>query len=186
MDPIKTIGKLLNGEEQRDAIHIAILPVIVDDHLSAGDTVKFVYGSTDKVRYAPEENSIGVIDPFLEDYIPIGSRVWLFLKPNSITGIRHEWTHPAVDNPIICDNVSERWLREFADKWNFDYDQMIATASSLPEAEWGNYITARGKDLHDREELGEDHDLFWAHLELLVGKQFNTVHREKVGWTCSC
>lgn len=48
------------------------------------------------------------------------------------------------------------------------------------------YLVAQGIDLHDANELGEDHDLFWANLAIYVGKQFDDAHRKTIGWSCSC
>lgn len=211
MDPIQSIGKKLIGGEQRDAIHIAIMPVVCgEDHLSAGDEVGLVYGTKNVVK---RKNSIyghatlGVIDPFLggdieSGMVRKGDVVWCFLKPGTITGLRHEWTRPDVDDQQPPKNGHEEWLRKFADSWNFDYDDMIGVASQgvikstfdhipgIPGIGGHTYdqdwITARGVDLHSREELGEDYELFWQHLEGLTGKTFAAEHREKVGWSCSC
>jgi hypothetical protein len=203
MEPISTIGQKLRGGEQRDAIHIAIMPVVCgEDYMRAGEEVGLVYGTSNVVKHKASvygQAVIGVIDPFLTtDMVRKGDVVWCFLKPGTITGLRHEWTHPGIDNQQPPANESEKWLRHFAEKWCFDYDEMIGIASNgsvkesfnipgLPEHTFDNeYITARGRDLHSRQELGEDYDLFWQHMEALTGKKFDAPHREKVGWSCSC
>ncbi len=207
MDPIKSIGQKLRGGEQRDAIHIAIMPVVCgEDYLNAGDEVGLVYGTSNVVKRKDSiygHKTIGVIDPYLRGdlesiMLKKGDVVWCFLKPGTITGLRHEWTHPLVDNQQPPANDAEKWLREFADRWNFDYDEMIGIASNgsikdtfnipgLAEHTFDNeWITARGRDLHSREELGEDYERFWQNMEALTGKTFNAQHREKVGWSCSC
>ena len=81
---------------------------------------------------------------------------------------------------------SEAWLRTFAARWNFDYDTMIYEASQASITEWDTFITAYGIDLHSAEELGDDHDLFWSHLERLTGREFDVAHRTRFGWSCSC
>jgi hypothetical protein len=184
-----TIGKLLKGEFERDAIHIAVLPVICDDeYLSPGDSIGLIYGSTERVKYRDSRNgSIGVVDPYLREGVRKGEKFWMFINPNTITGLRHQWHHPVIDasQPAPL-NGSEVWLRQFADRWNFDYDEMIATASIEGIDNDYNFITAQGVDLHSREELGEDHDLFWQHLEALTGKKFDIGHRMNLHWSCSC
>jgi hypothetical protein len=214
VDPIESIGKKLRGDEQRDAIHIAIMPVVSgEDYLSAGDEVALVYGTKNVVKRKDStygHQTLGVIDPFFGmgpnvDYeartIHKGDTVWCFLRPGTITGLRHEWTRPDIDNQPQPSSESEKWLRAFADRWMFDYDEMIGVASlgviksnfdipALPEMNGREFdqdwITARGRDLHSRDELGEDYDLFWSHMQKLTGQTFSAEHREKVKWSCTC
>lgn len=187
MEPIKTIGKILDSnEERRDAIHIAIVPAIAAENLWAGNKVSLVYGTTDQVKrqeYSGGSPIIGVVDPFLNNFVRKGQKFWLFLYPNSVTGLQHVWTHPAFDCPQMPKNEHEKWLREFADKWNFNYAEMIEAALSDDEEP---YVVAQGVDLHSPKELGGDFNLFWEHLEGLTGKQFDVEHRSKLAWSCSC
>lgn len=182
MDPIKTLGTLLpEDEDRRDAIHIAIMPVILAEDMSPGDRVGFIYGSREIVKRKDDDESIGVIDPFLKGYLEKDSKVWMFLYPNTVTGMRHQWSHPGVDEPHVTKSASEDWLHQFAEKWNFNYGEMISQA----QVDEG-MIVANGIDLHGAGELGGDEDLFWHHIELLTGKKFDGVHREKFCWSCSC
>lgn len=85
---------------------------------------------------------------------------------------------------------AEVWLRAFAERWNFDYGEMISEACS-PNVDNGlgysdHFVVARDIDLHDKSELGEDHDLFWFHLEKLTGQSFDPSHKDQFGWSCSC
>jgi hypothetical protein len=192
LDPLKSIGRKLKGDEKRDAIHIAVLPAILgDDSLYAGKRVKLRLGEPNVVVSATgEHDSIGIVDPFLDgynNYPKKGDRVWIFMNPGMTTGMRHEWTNPQVDNlPKFSGSEAEIFIRNFAEEWNFDYHELIANASAESESEWGNYITAHGVDLHHRSELGDDHDKFWECLEVLTGKKFDAEHRERFGWSCSC
>lgn len=189
-----TVGKLIDTSEGPDAIHIALAPVVAgEDWLSPGDDIGFVYGSTTIVKRKErcyDQKTLGIVDPFLLEAPKEGQRFWMFLLPNTITGLRHLWTHPAFGQQALPSNDSELWLRKFADSWNFDYDELIALASG-PQgiAGWGgkeNYIVAMGIDLHSRGELGEEEPLFWKNLEVMTGKRFDENHRENFGWSCSC
>ena len=184
-DPIKTIGTVLQGEHERDAIHVAIMPVQVQGQAMSGDSVKFVGPHT--VTRCTIGERVGIIDPFLGVVVSHGDHVWLFLPPGSITSLRHDWTCPDVDAPPIPSEAKTdhlQWLQAFAHRWGFDFHDMIAVATD--EDAGVDYIVAHGVDLHDASELGEDHDLFWYHLEGYTGKTFGPAHRGRVGWSCSC
>lgn len=197
MDPIKSLGTKLdaNGREKRDAVHMAILPATIrlapGEYVSSGDRVDIVPGTTDQVqpvvRYT---GGIGIVDPFLQiddHLLHDGDRVWVFLYPNTIQGLRHHWYHPKVDDPTAR-TESELWLLEFARRWGFDYDRMLKTAIRPHREEdgWPDYIIAQGKDLHNKSELGEDYDLFWEHLSRITGQEYSDEHKSNVGWSCSC
>jgi hypothetical protein len=183
-----------NEKADRDAIHIAVAPCITgDSHCRPGGKVKLAFGTNNIVLAAEydEKECFGVIDPFLTAgwSLQKGQRVYVFLNPGSITGLRHHWSHPAFDNPPQANNESEQWLRQFAERWNFDYDEMIAIATNPARSNDGypgDYIVARGVDLHSVGELGDDYHQFWSHMETLTGKNYDDKHKERVGWSCSC
>lgn len=192
MEPIKTIGTILDANEtRRDAIHVAIMPVVCgDDRLSPGEPVKLIPNAIGHVGRSDFNNCVGVVDPFLHTPVFMGEKFWMFLIPGTITSLRHEWTHPLIDTipasvpaePFSAEReASKRWIISFSDRWNLSCHELIYNA------EIGNgYVVAEGRDLHSAAELGEDHDLFWHHLEILVGKKFDLDHRGKFTWSCSC
>lgn len=188
-DTQRTIGKKLTDENHRDAIHIAVLPVSCAlGPLSAGQKVKFAYGTKSSVSAAaPEEWGIGIVDPFLSEQVETGERFWLFVRPNSVSGMRHEWTHPEVDAlPDLATSESEKWLRQFALDWNFDWDELISEAMHPSKDPYRRVVVAHGRDLHSSGELGEDYNRFWMHLEKFTGQHFDEERREALVWSCSC
>jgi len=88
------LGELIiDGDRRRDAIHVAVAPVMAVERLSPGQHVGLVKaGDIELVGVC--ERLIGVVDPFLKGDVEPGQRFWLFLYPNTITGLRHIWTHP--------------------------------------------------------------------------------------------
>lgn len=182
-DPIKTLGQVLTGNEERDAIHIAIIPVVLAKDMQPGQQADLVYGTLNQVKPAVGDKGLGIIDPYIQAYgVRKGLKVWLFLNPNTVTGMRHHWKHPAFDERKSPKNEHEGWLREFADEWNFDYDNMIEEAQSKD-----GYVVARDIDLHSRDELAPgDETLFWYHIEQLTGFKADESHKESFGWSCSC
>lgn len=99
------LGNLLTGTEGRDAIHIAITPVVASERLYPGESVE-LFGKTEKgLNYVRKSTgkSIGIIDPFLKDPVKFGECVYLFLNPYTITSLRHVWVHPAFTTTFFPD-----------------------------------------------------------------------------------
>jgi hypothetical protein len=89
------LGRLItDGDRRRDAVHVAVAPVTAAGRLAPGQHVGFVRpGDTELVGAG--ETPIGVVDPFLRADVQPGQRFWLFMYPNTVTSLRHVWTHPA-------------------------------------------------------------------------------------------
>ena len=176
------VGKVITEEAFRDAIHVAIFPAIASENLWPGCKVNLVHGTKDQIRNTRGLPFIGVVDPFLTTFVKKGRRCFVFLCPNTVTGMRHEWTLPAIDDQKRPKNESEIWLRKFSEKWNFNYGEMIKSAQ-----EKKGYVIAYGIDIHGASELdaGEE-NLFWHHIEILANKRFNKEHRSKFTWSCGC
>ena len=101
-DVINLIGKTLPADEnRRDAIHIPIAPVIAAEPLQPGQHVGFVHNGEGKLVAARDPaDCIGIIDPFLKEPVLRGSRVFLFVYPNTITSLRHVWSHPSFQSGL--------------------------------------------------------------------------------------
>lgn len=72
------LGNLATPEAKRDAVHIAIVPMIATKELQPAEML-----------------ANGIVDPFLTKPVQVGERFWLCLFPNTVTSLRHVWTHPA-------------------------------------------------------------------------------------------
>lgn len=94
MDELK-LGQIIEEGRAvyRDAIHIAVAPVV------AGDTLEPCYhvclDKEGKAIYALPDQGVGIVDPFLRCTVHKGQRFWLYLYPGTITSLRHTWSHPA-------------------------------------------------------------------------------------------
>lgn len=174
-----TIGKLLQGEQERDAIHIAVAPVIAAHELRPGKHIGI--REDGKATYADKGN-IGIVDPFLKDTVQEGERFWMFLYPNTITSLRHDWAHPAFGTVLDLRTESEMWLRAFADRLFSYYGNHEDDGSRFDllifQAESGGF----GTDI----EYGEDCQPtaeFWEHFERYTGRK---VARRPAHFRCAC
>lgn len=176
------LGKIITGEAHRDAIHVAIAPVVADVLLLPGNRVGLVPGTTDRVTTATT-SPIGIVDPFLVDVVRPGQRCWVCLFPGTVTSLRHEWTHPAfVATPIGGDKAeSERWLREYASRMNC-YDEADAAFARLIKGLKSGELHARGSDLYGFHDLNDADDLK-HHAETYLGIRISW---GDFSFSCSC
>ena len=114
-----TVGKLLTGDEPRDAIHFALAPVMVGQSLQPGSRV-CLNKEGSAVACKDGVSEIGIIDPFLPGPVKKGQRCWLFLLPNTITNLRHEWTHPAFPDNQGRRSAPKGWGQPPARNWRGD------------------------------------------------------------------
>lgn len=85
------LGQLLDSTATRDAIHIAIAPVIAAHSLVPGAHV----GLNEKGEALYTASPIGIVDPFLAAMVKAGERFYLCLYQQTVTDLRHHWQHPA-------------------------------------------------------------------------------------------
>lgn len=172
------LGKIiLNDDALRDAIHIAVAPVVAATMLSAGARIGF--DKDGKVARVVDE-IIGIVDPFLTETLYPGDRFWMFLLPNTITDLKHVWTHPAFGEPSLSQKqVAEAWLREFAAQQFTEYDYLIECAKNRDEICFGN----------EQDDLNSDEGIrrkFWDCLELVTGQKMTAGQRETKYFRCAC
>jgi hypothetical protein len=87
------VGKLLGPEASRDAIHVAIAPVVAAHELEVGQHVGL---NKEGEASCVDSPTIGIVDPYLNrEFVGKGDRFWLFLYPQTVTSLRHVWTHPS-------------------------------------------------------------------------------------------
>jgi len=113
---IVPLGKLITEPHPaRDAVHIAVEPVIAAGPLGVNARLKIV-GTDDKtglllVDVADGPEAAGIVDPFLP-YPPVrGERFFLCLFPNTVTSLKHFWSHPAFPDRNLTDDDKARAAR---------------------------------------------------------------------------
>lgn len=183
------IGNVITTHQEKDAIHIAIVPVVIGENMFPGTPIVLAedFKETGRVIRAVDKLPIGVIDPFYYDEFREAQRAWLFLNPGSIISLRHEWTHPLlVDDETR--NKSEKWLRDFCESHDcpryetvmravqddFDSDDDYGRSGYIDE----DYLHFSGRDAH-----GKIPSEFWDHVEIVLGKRVD--YKPKY-FSCSC
>src|ERR1700728_791938 len=184
-DALETLGMIIDETQKRDAIHLAVEPIIAKEKLLPGQNVG-VNGTT--------ENPVGIVDPFLKNPVEIGQRFWLVVYPRQINSLRHVWTHPDFPEEIIDkkeQNIidSIEWIKNFvretqesAELYGYqpiNYEDLMEGAK--------NYIETR-KELSIGGYSDPVPDDFWIHYINITGEieAYKFINSESEGNFFSC
>lgn len=185
-DTMETLGKLIGPEQKRDAIHIAVEPVIADEELEPGTHVGFMPNGRVASDY---DTPVGIIDPYFQGTIYRGQRCWLFLYPKTITSLRHVWEHPGFPAselalqpaPIKASSplsLSEIWIHDYADGIGVDYEELLDHARGYIDHDeaWSEGGRFEGESIPEE---------FWMHYENVTGEKVSNRNRGSF-FSCSC
>lgn len=200
-DALETLGTIIDDTQKRDAIHLAVEPVIAKDRLWPGQNVS-------SAGQANHPNAVGIVDPFLSKPVEAGQRFWLVLYPRTIKSLRHVWEHPAFSPSEIQDNLnaheslskiekSQKWIEDYViqcqeheDRIDYDYvkeesftyenlmnfaDEWVDSNQEFPDYFYVSE-SLRNKGLPEE---------FWDHYEIVTGKKVKENKKESF-FTCSC
>lgn len=176
------LGEILTGTAERDAIHIAVAPVVADQVLAAGQHIGFV-AEGDTERAGIVSQPIGIVDPFLRGYVARGDRFYMFLYPQTITSLRHEWTHPAfqaIEDSHARASARAR-LENIAGRLGVSYDELVSSSTYY----WGQGSVCFGNDI----EYGVDEDetkTFWHDMGTVLGRAVPHDAAQTVYFRCAC
>lgn len=175
------LGNLVKGEQGRDAVHVAIVPMKAAEMLRPGQRVGLIGES----EAGPSESCIGIVDPYLTDVVPKGERFWLCLLPETVTGMRHHWEHPAFSDSEAGQSnelrqYAESWLRDQCGELGCTFEELTDTTGDLLS---GEYVRTSMNE-SARDHWYEIQDEFWKQIETYLGKQIEESNRG--GFTCSC
>lgn len=102
-DALETLGMIHFKPEHRDAIHLAVEPVIAGEDLKVGQQIGIIDGTAFStgtiVNFDDERGDIrvpyhGIVDPFLPRGPISFERFWFVMAPRMVTSLRHVWEHP--------------------------------------------------------------------------------------------
>ena len=198
-DAVATMGTILTDDVGgRDAVHVAVISVRAKRSLQPGAHASVTFKDGEYQTFGSQGEPVGIVDPFLEEAVAVGERFWLYLYPRTITGLNHNWSHPAFGD--VKDEVyaapatrleSERWVRDFAARGEGpSYDEWIRLANgedvTTDDDDYGRYgwimeseyLHGSGRDAH-----GTIDSKIWDHLEIITGKKQK---HKPAYFSCSC
>lgn len=114
----------------KDAVHIAIVS------LRAGKPLKragyFKMNENGEAIPSSKKESIGVVDPFLEDNICTGDNFWGVINMYDIPNVRHDWTHPtqSFEAPTIPVRHNQR-LENIAKSLGVTYESLMKACKQM-------------------------------------------------------
>jgi len=168
------VGQILYGNPQRDAIHIAICPAIAKNALKPGERVSIEIENGAVYAYPSNGDSVGIVDPFLEYGVREGSKFYIFLHPNTIRSLRHDWVCPQFEDK----ERSQTYMKQIARDLKWECQRLMDAAECWVQKEKYTY-----ENNQRYESINIDWEDFWTHYEILTGKKPEI----RVGFfTCSC
>jgi len=196
------LGKLIPAgyPQDRDAIHVAVAPVVAAHELYPGTHVGWYDQNLNAVgthlgdEVLPDDQLLGIVDPYLRAMVQPGERFWLFLYPLSITSLKHQWTHPAFPDPAPPPSISTQpsaspsepghwqwmplsveandakhasmeWLEHWAQTKDVDVEEFLQLVVENEHGSQHDWITF-GTDAYGSI---DDGDPVWHHVEVVTG-----------------
>lgn len=196
-DALVTIGTApIPKGSGRDAIHLAVEPVVAGETLMAGDKITIDFRDRSAFRW--EEGSVlhGIVDPFLSRPVKPDESFWCVLMPRTINSLRHVWSHsdfpeenaPQPPPPIRWVDAhveaAKDWMVEFATRHGMTYTAVMEGADRFQTSLYREdgeveYLTT-GLSSSIQIEYG-----FWENYEIIRGVAVPTEARGEF-FTCSC
>lgn len=176
-DALETLGTIHTKDEKRDAIHLAVLPIVAGHHMSPGTPI--VIKGEQAFEAGPTETALAIVDPFLATGPKRGERFWAVLRPRLVTSLRHVWTHPAFpDTEAHQDGrtASEVWMDDFSKSLGITTEKLMEGARRY--LGYGDLLYYG--ELFDGKGIPKE---FWGHFEEI---EKTTVPQEKRHGFLSC
>lgn len=183
-DTLQAIGKIIpkNVTMERDAVHIAVAPVVAAEPLERGTHIGVLLDGKASTTAVVK---VGIVDPYLQRSVEKGETFYVFLYPGSITSLTHHWSHPAFLTALtpaqIAAGEGEEWIRNWAEEMDITggFERVMEAAANRVRGDW-DYISEGGKF-----EGATVPDEFWEMYEKVQGVKVPTEHRGGF-FSCSC
>jgi hypothetical protein len=198
-DALATLGTILDDKQKRDAIHLAVEPVVAGEFMGPGEHITVENGVARRVNPG---KGLGIVDPFLLAGVEKGQHFWFIMYPRKISSLRHVWAHPSFpDEPEIertKPNIqggtwfpegasrdeaaaSLAWIKEYAESIHVDVNELMDGAKAY--LDHGEYFMPRD-DMGRLEGVDTD-PAFWEHYTNVTGLTSPEEGHESF-FSCSC
>jgi hypothetical protein len=181
-DALATLGTIIDDTQKRDAIHLAVIPMVAKFDMNPGQHID---KDGEPVKAG---KGVGIIDPFLLKPVKFGEHFWCVIYPRVITSLRHVWSHPAFAEETSVATTSdvdraaaEAWLLDFVKR--SDCPSIHTLMSVIEDGNsngWGDdeYLCFSGSDAH-----GDIPEEFWIYAEAYLG---HPIQMRPKYFSCSC
>lgn len=176
------LGKLAPKDAERDATHVAVVPMIAAEELAPGEHVGLVDDKDKSAAGTDTQQLIGIVDPFLVAKVKIGQRFYLCLYPRSVTGLRHQYAHPVLDGDSA--SISKDWISKWAAANGILYGDLMYHAKLWVESydgQYGNAYWVEGGRFEGQRLPAE----FWDHYDRVTETRTPEKARSSF-FSCAC
>lgn len=184
-DALETLGNVIDNTQYRDAIHLAVEPIEAGEPLSPGDNIGIIKGKAMRGK-----NTLGIVDPFLENPLQKGEWFWMVLYPRTIKSLRHVWTHPAFDNAAIenlheLKALSKRWISAYAKEIGIDFESLMEGTRRWIKNKVHYCAYNSSTEWYDLLEDKTISEEFWEHYENYTGETLSADVKTDF-FSCTC
>ena len=196
-DATASLGTIHAVVQHRDAIHLAVEPVIAGEKLRPGMHI----GLQNGVAFKADSHikALGIVDPFLTKTVMMDEKFYLILFPRMITSLRHVWEHPDFDTKpepvtpaepvdeeslhkmrmLLGDPVAlaKQVIMDVAAELNVEFEELMDQALQRTQNSWHYWVEG------DKFEGESIPDKFWGAYETYTG---TTVPSDSKGSFISC
>lgn len=176
-DALETLGTIITSGE-RDAIHLAVEPVIAGEFLKVGQDIGI---GKDGKAYSIKSiigKYLGIVDPFLKSPVKVGEKFWLIVYPRQITSLRHVWSHPDFPESVLTENITNekeasiKWMTNWA-RVHMSEDYYGDEGRLSDETAYSKAIEAGHNNHIGPYEDATDYidDTWWDHWETITGQR---------------
>lgn len=173
------LGSVITGDSHRDAIHVAVAPVVAAENLRPGQEIGFVDEAKTAVGHSTKP--LGIVDPYLKAEVRRGQQFYILLFQNTVTGMRHEWQHPDFPAGSLVDRgAAKQFVEGVAARVGLTFGELMDAAEG-----WARHHDYTYENTESYKDVPyETWREFWKQFEVLTGLRPDDV--ESHPFTCSC